>query len=91
MAIWLKSAAYVVAVDTGFAHLAAALGVKTISIYGATNPQFTGALGPYSKHISAVFPCAPCLRRECRYESLTPPCYEQISPEKIWGMLKQLI
>jgi len=38
----LAAAAAVVGVDTGLTHLAAALGVPTVGIYGATDPRATG-------------------------------------------------
>ena len=41
----LGSAAAVVGVDTGLTHLAVALGVPTVGIYGATDPQATGVYG----------------------------------------------
>jgi len=34
-----------VGVDTGLAHLAAALGTPQVSLYGPTLPQLTGAVG----------------------------------------------
>ena len=91
MAKLLANAKAVVAVDTGFGHLSAALGVHTVSLYGATNPDFTGALGDSSIHLTAQFPCAPCLGRVCTYRqpsSVTPACYTMIQPEKV---LKALI
>ncbi|MCL5260977.1 MAG: lipopolysaccharide heptosyltransferase I [Gammaproteobacteria bacterium] len=48
----LKNAAAIVAVDTGFSHLAAALGVKTITLYGPTNPDLTGAIGKNQTHLT---------------------------------------
>lgn len=41
----LRHAAAVVGVDTGLAHLAAALGVPTVGIYVATKPGLTGLTG----------------------------------------------
>jgi len=38
----LAGAAAVVGVDTGLTHLAAALGIPTVGIYGATDPRATG-------------------------------------------------
>jgi len=87
MAQWLAHANGVIAVDTGFAHLAAALDVKTISIYGSTNPAFTGALGKHSQHLATQFPCSPCLSRECHFSGVSiekPACYESVSPERVW-------
>lgn len=51
--------------DTGVAHLAAALGVVTITLFGPTDPARTGARGPRARVVSAGAPCAPCFLREC--------------------------
>jgi heptosyltransferase-1 len=40
-----------VAVDTGLGHLAAALDVPTISLYGPTKPELNGATGKAQKHL----------------------------------------
>ena len=41
-AVLLGGAQAVIGVDTGLAHLAAALGVPTVGIYIATDPALTG-------------------------------------------------
>lgn len=87
MAALLANAEAAVAVDTGFGHLAAALGVPTVSIYGATNPQYTGALGARSVHVTAHFPCSPCLNRTCTYKGVSdvkPACYGTVPPVRVW-------
>jgi heptosyltransferase-1 len=56
-----------VAVDTGLGHLAAALDVPTISLFGPTNPGLTGAYGKAQIHLASDFPCAPCLQKKCTY------------------------
>ncbi|MBL6749629.1 MAG: lipopolysaccharide heptosyltransferase I [Nevskia sp.] len=45
LAGWLAHARACVGVDTGLAHLAAALGTPQVSLYGPTVPQLTGAVG----------------------------------------------
>ena len=50
----LASARCVVTVNTGAMHLAAALGVKTVSILRATNPQFSGPIGPHVVVVNTV-------------------------------------
>jgi heptosyltransferase-1 len=94
MAKLLANAKAAVAVDTGFGHLAAALDVPTVSIYGSTNPAFTGALGKSSIHIAANFPCAPCLSRDCKYReaaSVTPACYATVPPARVWNALNEML
>ncbi len=51
MAAVLSKAKAVVSVDTGLSHLAAALGIPTIVLYGPTNPLLIGTLGPSQLHI----------------------------------------
>lgn len=87
MAQLLVNSKAAVAVDTGFAHLAAALDMPTISIYGSTNPEFTGVVGRYAVHLAADFPCAPCYSRICQYRKpsiVKPACYGTLPPEKVW-------
>jgi heptosyltransferase I len=69
----LAGAAGVVGVDSGLAHLAAALGVPAVTLYGPTRTDLTGALGRRQTNLAADYPCAPCLRRECRAADRAPP------------------
>lgn len=97
----LAAAKAIVAVDTGLGHLAAALDVPTVSLYGPTNPVLTGALGKSQVHLSAKFACAPCLNSSCTYraESLKqesthavkPPCFSDITPALVWEKLMALL
>lgn len=94
MAALLVHSQGAVAVDTGFGHLAAALTVPTVSIYGPTNPEYTGALGPHSVHLAADFVCAPCFSRDCHYKEssdVQPACYTSIPPSKVWQAISTLL
>jgi heptosyltransferase-1 len=105
MAKVLGGARAIVAVDTGLGHLAAALDVPTVSLYGPTNPLLTGALGKSQKHLTAKFPCAPCLSRECTYRGtecssplspsplypVKPPCFAMLPPALVWSELSLLL
>lgn len=54
--------------DTGPAHVAAALGVPVVALFGSTSPELTspGFPGdPRHRILHAPPPCAPCFRREC--------------------------
>jgi heptosyltransferase-1 len=61
----LAGASRVVGVDSGFAHLAAALGVPAITLYGATDPSKTGVIGSLQINMLGHAECAPCFMREC--------------------------
>lgn len=94
MAGVLAGARGVVAVDTGLAHLAAALAVPAVAIYGATQPGLTGTLGANQKQLQSTLECAPCLRRRCHYRGSTgvkPACYASVPPDKVWATLGTLL
>lgn len=88
IAEWLLHAQGVISVDTGFAHLAAALAIPNICLFGPTDPTLSRPYGPNQHVLSAHFPCAPCLRKTCnhpdRQQALTPPCFKTIPPEQVW-------
>jgi len=90
----LATARGVVAVDTGLAHVAAALGVPAVTLYGATTPGLTGTLGRHQVSLQARFGCAPCLRRTCNYSGpspVHPACYQTLPPALVWATLKPLV
>ena len=51
--------------DTGTMHLAAHLGVPTISIFGSTEPALTRPMGDGHTVIRRHVECSPCFLREC--------------------------
>jgi lipopolysaccharide heptosyltransferase I len=51
--------------DTGITHIAAALGVPTVAIYGPTDPRVTGPRGPQASAIVREQGCWPCRKRHC--------------------------
>jgi heptosyltransferase II len=53
--------------DSGCMHLAGALGVPTVAIFGSTNPARTGPVGPSCRVIYQGLECSPCLERTCRF------------------------
>ncbi|BAO45701.1 heptosyltransferase I [Thiolapillus brandeum] len=88
----LQQAAGVVGVDTGLAHLAAALNTPAITLYGPTAPGLTGAVGRRQKNLSVDWPCAPCMKRDCSYQEpapVNPACYQSLAPEIVWTALRQ--
>jgi heptosyltransferase-1 len=99
MAGVLAGAKGVVAVDTGLLHLAAALNVPAVSLYGPTDPALSGALGKTQRHLKVKFSCAPCLSRECTYQGppaaasypVFPPCFSTLPAVVVWAELVKLL
>lgn len=51
--------------DSGAMHIASALGVPTVAIFGATNHVTTGPTGEHARVVREAVECSPCLLREC--------------------------
>ena len=51
--------------DSGAMHVASALGVPTVAVFGATDDTTTGPTGPLARVVRAHAECSPCLLREC--------------------------
>jgi heptosyltransferase-2 len=52
--------------DSGLAHLAAALGTRTVTVFGSTSSAWTAPLGRRVRVVQRAPVCSPCFRRSCR-------------------------
>lgn len=90
----IANASGTVGCDTGLSHIAAALDIPSVSIYGATDPVLCGAIGKNQKQISSHFECVKCRHSKCSYTMpalLKPACLVEITPETVWKNLLTLL
>jgi heptosyltransferase-2 len=66
--------------DSGLAHLAAAVGAPTVTIFGSTSSTWTAPLGPRVRVIQSAPVCAPCFQRTCR---IGYRCLEAVGVERV--------
>ncbi len=74
--------------DSGAMHVAAALGRPTVGIFGSTNPERTGPMGPKTEILWRHLACSPCLQRTCRFGHYN--CLKEITPEDATEALASL-
>lgn len=83
-----EAARCVVANDSGLLHVAAAVGVQVVGVYGSTSALHTP---PHSDRASAVslnLPCSPCGKRECPLGH--HDCLEKLEPMLVRQALESL-
>ncbi|HZS02311.1 MAG TPA: glycosyltransferase family 9 protein [Chloroflexota bacterium] len=75
--------ALVLGVDSGALHLAAALGVPSVHLFGPTAPTRFGPWGGSARHqvVRVDLPCSPC------GNLIAPPCGEQVEPACMRALL----
>jgi heptosyltransferase-2 len=77
----------VISNDTGPMHLANALGVPVVGIFGPTDPAVTGPFAPPSRVVKKDVPCWPCYYRRC---PLDHRCLTLIRPGEVAGAAESL-
>ena len=82
-----------VGLDTGLSHIAAALGVPSVTLYGATDRNLCGAIGEQQVHIESDFECVKCHETVCSFPNakFKPACFENLGPNQVWSELEVLL
>ena len=85
----LKACRGFVGNDSGLMHLAGALGVPTVGIFGSSNPEWTAPGGPWTATVNARgYPCRPCYRRTCNQPRF---CLRDVDPAEVFAILTDLM
>jgi len=74
--------------DSGLMHVAGALGIPTIAVFGSTNPATTSPAGKKSVVIHHDVGCAPCLKPDCPTDFR---CMEMIGVEEVYVAAQKLL
>ncbi len=81
----------VVSADSGPLHIAVALGVPVVALFGPTDPQRTGPYGWKEsrkiKVLRASVLCSPCFKKECK----NPICMDKISVETVLKEIREYL
>lgn len=80
-----------IAADSGLGHIAANLGLPTLSLFGAGDPRKTAPIGDNSDYFCQNVYCSPCNKNLCHNEQDPLLCLYSMSPEKIWIRYLQLL
>ena len=74
--------------DSGGMHVASALGVPTVAIFGATDDTTTGPTGPLARVVREPVECSPCLKRECPIDHR---CMTRVTADRVAKVALDLV
>ena len=78
----------VVTNDTGPRHVAAALGVPVVTIFGPTDPAWTDIGFQSERQVRVDVFCGPCQKKTC---PLDHRCMTRVTPEMVFNQAAHLI
>lgn len=73
--------------DTGLSHLAAALNVPAVTLYGSTDSRLIGSTGSHQHLVNSDFACTKCYQHHCYFnhqKHADALCELAIEPEQVW-------
>ncbi len=85
----MAAMAVIIGVDSGLAHIAAALDRPVIGLYGPTDPTLTGIRGRHVQNLVSTLSCAPCRKDVCSHPDrrtalVDPPCFAELTATQVW-------
>ncbi|MBU8923177.1 MAG: lipopolysaccharide heptosyltransferase II [Bacteroidales bacterium] len=75
--------------DSGAVHVAGALGVPVVTMFGSTSPRWTAPRGANVRVLSSRTQCSPCFKKECPLGTME--CFDEITVEKVMDEVRSVI
>jgi heptosyltransferase-1 len=86
----LSKATAMITNDSGPMHIAAALGIPVVAIFGPTSAARTGPYGDGHQVLTSRIPCSPCFSRVCRHDPELE-CLHLIKPTQVVDVMRPLL
>jgi len=79
--------------DTGPRHIAAALGIGVVTVFGPTDPDWTTIDYGGERIVRVQVPCGPCQRKRCRLPQGPShhQCMRLITPEMVLAAADEVL
>ena len=80
-----------IGIDTGMQHIAGALSVPTISIFGPTNPKYIGPFSTCSYFVEHEVSCKYCYGTDRYIHCKDRRCLTEISPQQVMDIVERVL
>lgn len=84
-------ARFSVGLDSGLMHLATALDVPGVWLFGPTDPGLTGPYGGNQIIVQSTSPEAPCRTRDCAHGAAGRTCMELVDYDRVVAAVEALV
>jgi heptosyltransferase-2 len=74
--------------DSGAMHIASALEVPTVTVFGATDDTTTGPTGVWARVVREQVECSPCLLRACPIDHR---CMTRVTSQRVAAVALDLL
>jgi heptosyltransferase I len=83
----LSRASLMITNDSGPMHVAAAVGIPVVALFGPTSAARTGPYGIGHDVLTGTVPCSPCFSRTCR-NPVSLECLRTVLPEQVLAAVR---
>lgn len=88
LAVLINECALFICNDSGPMHIASALNIPTVAVFGPTDHSRWAPLNIYATIAVREMPCRPCSAHKCRREF---ECIKRLPVEMVWEQVKLLL
>ena len=87
LAVLMKRSAGFIGNDSGPIHIAAALGIPVIGLFGPADPRYTAPTFGHCRYFFQRLECSPCSQRRCVRPRNS--CMMQLDPDSIFNAIEE--